>query len=149
MLKHMKTATLTALGGVALGATLFGGIPALAAGNGAGYGGAGLQTGIIQTVSTRDRTCTAFVDADGDGLCDACGSAAGDAHRSCVNYVDRDGDGVCDRCEAASGTRFRNGSGAGYVDADADGIYDNCGTGAVGGHHGHHARGPHGGRGHC
>ena len=35
----------------------------------------------------------AYVDADGDGLCDTCGAAC--------PYVDADGDGLCDTCGAA------------------------------------------------
>ena len=49
----------------------------------------------------------AYVDADGDGVCD---------HRTSCGYVDADGDGVCDRCAAR-----------GYVDADGDGLCDRCG----------------------
>ena len=117
MLKHMRTAIVAALGGVALGATLFGGVPALAAGG--GFGRANLQADLAQAASAQDRACAGYVDADGDGVCDACAAGAG-----CRN-------------------------GAGYIDADGDGICDNYGTGAGGGHHGHHARGHHGGHGRC
>ena len=66
----------------------------------------------------------AFVDADGDGICDnygtnGCGLGAG--------YVDADGDGICDNY----GTNGC-GLGAGYVDADGDGICDNYGTNGCG-----------------
>ena len=166
MLKHVKTAVVAALGGVALGATLFGGVPALAAGG--GFGRTNLQADLAQATSKQDRTCAGYVDADGDGTCDNCGSAARGAHHGCTNYVDEDGNGVCDACttgsgcrngagyvdtdgdgtcdnrEAASGTQHRNC--AGHVDADGNGACDNYGTGAGGGHHGRHASGHHGGR---
>ncbi len=52
-------------------------------------------------------SCCAFVDADGDGVCDN----ASLHHR----FVDEDGDGVCDlHC-------------AGFDDGDGDGVCDLCG----------------------
>lgn len=40
----------------------------------------------------RQGACDAFVDADGDGVCDHCAGADG----QCPGFVDADGDGVCD-----------------------------------------------------
>ena len=73
--------------------------------------------------SCHSGTCQ-YVDADGDGVCDNCGTAC--------RYVDADGDGVCDNC----GTACR------YVDADSNGICDNAGA-CGGSHHGsgHHGSG--------
>ena len=68
----------------------------------------------IGHVGHRQASCR-YLDADGNGVCDNCGAAAG----SCTGYVDADGDGVCDY-------RGANGSGRGFVDADGDGICDNC-----------------------
>ena len=117
MLNKMKSVVVAALGGVALGAALVGAVPALAAGG--GLGRTDLQADLAQAASAQNRTCAV--------------------------YVDTDGDGVCDNREATPGTGRYNGSGTGYVDADGDGVCDNYGTGAGGGHHGHHARGHHGG----
>ena len=36
--------------------------------------------------------CAGYVDADGNGVCDTCGSATG----TCPGYVDTDNNGVCD-----------------------------------------------------
>lgn len=68
--------------------------------------------------------CPAYVDANGDGICDNC--AAGST--SCPGYRDVNGDGVCDNAAASSG----RGACSGFVDANGDGICDNCsGRGAV------------------
>ena len=52
--------------------------------------------------------CHAFADADGDGVCDRCGTHW--AEESGVwrghGYVDEHGDGVCDRCPAPQTARF-------------------------------------------
>ena len=167
MLNKMKSVVVAALGGVALGAALFGAVPALAAGG--GLGRTDLQADLAQAASAQNRTCAVYVDTDGDGICDICGITAGRTHHGCSNFVDGNGDGACDACtagagcrngagyvdadgdgvwdnrEATPGTGRYNGSGTGYVDADGDGVCDNYGTGAGGGHHGHHARGHHGG----
>lgn len=70
-----------------------------------------------------------FVDEDGDGVCDNCGNGRGrgsgfvdeDGDGVCDNFVDEDGDGVCDNAG--------RGRGSGFVDEDGDGVCDNCGTG--------------------
>lgn len=107
--------------------------------------------------------CDAFVDADGDGVCDHCAALAdeaaadgdasvgdvagnGAASGSCPAYADADGDGVCDNCAGADG------SCPGFVDADGDGVCDNYGEGCPG-DRGHGcqngtADGAHHGRGH-
>ena len=51
----------------------------------------------------------AYVDADGDGICDNCDFAHGQGWGG--NFVDQDGDGVCDN--AASGACPRVGAGYG------------------------------------
>ena len=56
-------------------------------------------------------SCNGYVDADGDGVCDACGNAAG----SCGGYVDQDGDGVCDRYgQGGCGKGYGSGHGMGH-----------------------------------
>ena len=120
MQKHTKLTVLATLGAVALGATLIGAVPALAAGNGNGYGRESLQAELSQTTDIGSRGCASFVDVNGDGICDNYESGAG------------------------------RGNGDGYVDADGDGVCDNYGTGAGGGPHGRHGGRHHGGgRGHC
>lgn len=59
--------------------------------------------------------CVAFVDENGDGICDSCGV--------CVGFVDEDGDGICDNWNVNAGTGC--GYGIGYVDENGDGICDN------------------------
>lgn len=39
--------------------------------------------------------CIAFMDENGDGICDICGACAG--------FVDEDGDGICDNWNANAG----------------------------------------------
>ena len=95
----------------------------------------------------RQGSCDAFVDADGDGVCDQCAALADEAAAdggvsagsatdgnaasgSCPAFVDADGDGVCDNCAAADG------SCPGYADADSDGVCDNYGEGCPGAGHG-------------
>ena len=58
-------------------------------------------------VGPADARCDAFIDEDGDGICDNCGNGVG--------FIDEDGDGICDNC----------GNGAGFIDEDGDGICDN------------------------
>lgn len=142
MQKHTKLTVLATLGAVALGATLIGAVPALAAGNGNGYGRESLQAELSQTTDIGSRGCASFVDVNGDGICDNYESGAGNG----AGYIDADGDGICDNY----GTGAGRGNGDGYADADSDGVCDNYGTGAGGGHHGRHGARHHGGgRGHC
>lgn len=61
--------------------------------------------------------CTAYVDADGNGICDNCNAV----HQGC-NYVDENGDGICDNYAAGGRGRY-------CIDADGDGICDNYLTG--------------------
>lgn len=87
----------------------------------------------------RQGSCDAFVDADGDGVCDHCPDG------QCPNYVDGNEDGICDHCAGA------NGQCPGYEDADGDGVCDNYGEGCPGGGHGCRngaAGGAHHGQGH-
>lgn len=90
-----------------LTACLLAGAMALALGTGAALANGGVENGGIAAVAARGRNA-AFVDEDGDGVCDNCGRGAG--------FVDEDGDGVCDNC----------GRGAGFVDEDGDGVCDNA-----------------------
>ena len=82
---------------------------------------------------SRQGTCDAFTDADGDGACDHCAALADETAddeapaASCPGYVDDDGDGVCDNCAGADGQC------PGYKDADGDGLCDNYGEGCPGG----------------
>ena len=69
-----------------------------------------------------DGRCGGYVDADGDGVCDDCGFEAG----ACRGYVDENGDGICDNYADGAGC------GRGYVDADGDGVCDRSGSGACG-----------------
>ena len=63
-----------------------GGMGVAAAGRGQGAGqGAGQGRG-----QGRGQAASAWVDADGDGVCDNMGTGGG------RNWVDEDGDGVCD-----------------------------------------------------
>lgn len=61
-----------------------------------GQGNAFCLSGVCQTSS-----CSNYVDADGDGLCDNCDGSHGVCPTgSCTNYVDADGDGLCDNHSA-------------------------------------------------
>lgn len=61
-----------------------------------GQGNAFCLSGVCQTSS-----CSNYVDADGDGLCDNCDDSHGACQTgSCTNYVDADGDGLCDNHSA-------------------------------------------------
>ena len=61
-----------------------------------GQGNAFCLSGVCQTGS-----CSNYVDADGDGLCDNCDGSHGACQTgSCTNYVDADGDGLCDNHSA-------------------------------------------------
>ena len=117
MKKSTKVTIVTTLGAVALGATIFGAVPAMAAGNAGGRGGS-LQDGLCQAASTMcstitaaddSATCVRFSDTDNDGVCDTCGTS-----HTCRN--DTDGDGVCDVCGGActAGTYAHHGHGTGY-----------------------------------
>lgn len=76
-----------------------------------------------------------YVDADGDGVCDNCGSGYYGRMNGNggANFVDADGDGVCDNCGSGYYGRMNGNRGANFVDADGDGVCDNCGTGSYGG----------------
>ena len=99
MQKHTKLTVLATLGAVALGATLIGAVPALAAGNGNGYGRESLQ--ICDNYGTGAGNGAGYIDADGDGICDNYGTGAGRGNGD--GYVDADGDGVCDNYGTGAG----------------------------------------------
>ena len=101
-----------------------------------------------------------FVDDDGDGVCDTCGSVpnsgVGNQYGNGAmggSFVDEDGDGVCDTCGNVpnSGVGNQNGNGAmgsNFVDADGDGVCDTCGLAPADGTGNQHGRqGNHGGQG--
>ena len=100
MMKKVFLGVLAIVAALSLGTT-----SALAAGPGAG--------------------CT-YKDADGDGICDNCGTyhryRTGSNGRGC-NFVDADGDGVCDNYVA--GQPRGRGCGKNFTDADGDGVCDN------------------------
>jgi hypothetical protein len=94
-----------------------------------------LMVGVSVTADDTPQTPVqrrAFVDADGDGVCDNYatrpGSGTGNGRgRQGAGFVDADGDGVCDN--AVSGYGRGNGQpGSNFVDADGDGVCDNIGT---------------------
>lgn len=94
--------------------------------------GEGLGVAVVRTQGILSEACArAFVDADNDGVCDACGFEAG----ICRGYVDENGDGVCDNYADGGGC------GRGYVDADNDGVCDNYGHGGACGRGGNGAQG--------
>lgn len=91
----------------------------------------------------------AFLDADGDGVCDRSGvmrarkgytADTTGAYSPGPNFVDEDGDGVCDNCDGTPnlyrynyGVQNQEGAmngphspGPNFVDADGDGVCDNC-----------------------
>lgn len=106
----------------------------------------GLGAMVAQAQGVFGQACgRAFVDADGDGVCDnyaqggrGQGYVDTDGNGVCDNYagngggrggyVDADNDGICDNY----GQGLGNGCGRGYVDADNDGICDNYGQNGCG-----------------
>lgn len=126
-------------GTMALGAALFSATPALAANpwtDGATLSSALRQAtdstagaGAMSEANAAERAaarCSGYVDADGDGVCDACGNHAQRGHHGCDALVDDDGDGCCDRCR--------------------DETCDESGIRAGSAHHGHHHGSHHGTR---
>ena len=89
--------------------------------------------------------------------CVASGIQAGCIRPACA-YVDADGDGVCDNYDPATCPGSGQSNGAGFVDADGDGVCDNYdGTACPGSGQGWNGngggqgwgRGHHGGGRHC
>ena len=68
-----------------------------------------------QNVGNRAPAGPAFVDEDGDGICDnyVKGQRRGLGNGTRANFVDADGDGVCDNRGTRSGERLKDGSGKG------------------------------------
>ena len=56
--------------------------------------------------------CGNYVDDNGDGVCDNCGTAC--RHAACGNYVDDNGDGVCDNIGAGGGCHAHHGGRSGH-----------------------------------
>ncbi|HJF65413.1 MAG TPA: hypothetical protein K8U77_04755 [Slackia equolifaciens] len=89
------------------------------------------QATVGSTARGAQATCSGYVDENGDGICDNCGTNSG----SCAGFVDADGDGVCDNygngCYGHGSHGWcQGGACGGYVDADGDGVCDNCGANA-------------------
>ena len=59
----------------------------------------------VYAVSSVDTRCVAFIDEDGDGICDNCGDGIG--------FIDEDGDGIYDNWDAETGRGYGNGGGNG------------------------------------
>jgi len=74
----------------------------------------------------------AFVDEDGDGICDNYveGQGRGLGNGTRANFVDADGDGVCDNQGTRAGERLIDGSGKGKKNGSGD--CDGTGTGRGG-----------------
>ena len=110
-----------------------------------------LLTGCPVSSTDNSKAAYAFIDGNGDGICDTCGQAGdGNGDGVCDNFVDVDRDGICDNQQSharlgqgAHGFIFQDGNGDGqcdmcggqdangdgvcdaFVDADDDGICDN------------------------
>ena len=100
----------------------------------AGHHGGVWNTAATRVCSWADGSCdehTCRNDADGDGVCDICGTAV-----TC--WGDTDGDGVCDTCGTSHTCRN---------DTDGDGVCDVCGCACTAGTYAHHGHGT--GHGHC
>ena len=79
----------------------------------------------------------AFVDADGDGICDNhTGERKGLGLGTRANFVDADGDGVCDNIGSRAGQRFRDGSGNRYGGGTCNGTFDGTAQGRRGSRNG-------------
>ena len=85
-----------------------------------------------QTAGNARPTRPAFVDEDGDGICDNFveGQRKGLGNGTRANFVDADGDGVCDNQGTRSGERLRDGSGKGG--GNGSGNFDGTGRGRGG-----------------
>lgn len=134
------------------------------------FGGAAQASSVIDTGVNTDTAVTQdpiatpagqnFVDEDGDGVCDTCGSIPGmgtysHSGQGAVgsNFVDLDGDGICDDCTPlapadGTGNQYGNGSnggngaaGSNFVDLDGDGVCDTCGTAPADGTGSHYGNG--------
>ncbi len=104
------------------------------------------QATVVRTETTTtatNYTCSYWVDANGDGICDHC--VGGSNYNACSYWVDANGDGICDHCVGGS-----NHNACSYwVDSNGDGICDHCVGGTYSGRSGgHHGGGHHGGRHH-
>ena len=85
-----------------------------------------------QTVENETPARPAFVDEDGDGICDNFveGQRRGLGNGTRANFVDADGDGVCDNKGTRSGERLRDGSGKGGRNGSGDGSGQGLGSGS-------------------
>lgn len=70
-----------------------------------------------ETAVQQSPAVSAFVDENGDGICDNAGS--GQCRGNGQGYVDANNDGICDN----AGNRQN------YIDADGNGVCDNAETG--------------------
>ncbi len=109
-----------------------------------------------ETAVTQNDPGNNFVDEDGDGICDTCGSVPGMGNGSQhgaagSNFVDENGDGICDDGGNIPGTGTGNqhgsGSGTGTGTAPHDGTgnqYGRQGGGKGQGGNGNHGQGSRG-----
>lgn len=68
-----------------------------------------IAPGTAGTAPAQDVNCAAFIDEDGDGVCDNWNSDTG--YGAC--FVDEDGDGVCDYRNSNAGRGYGRGNGCG------------------------------------
>ena len=89
-----------------------------------------LLTGILTTAIVLSiGTTSALAAGSGRGQCGTKSASKNYAETACRYYTDADGDGICDNCGTAV-TGNGNGNRNNYVDADGDGVCDNAGSGA-------------------
>ena len=83
---------------------------ALAAGQGCGRGLSGVHhNGLCNQLHAN----CAYTDANGDGVCDNCGTGLGHCANG-ANFVDANGDGVCDNYGTSAQTQNCHHDGQGY-----------------------------------
>ena len=99
-----------------------------------------LAAGIVLSIGAMTVFASGMHNGQGNAFClsSACPTS------SCTNYVDADGDGLCDSCDGNHGACWTDGC-SNYVDTDGDGLCDNhsanhdgCGNRAAWSGAGHH-----------
>ncbi len=97
-----------------------------------------LLAGCPDNLAEITKAAYAFVDEDGDAVCDTCGQGEdSNGDGVCDNFIDADSDGVCDNRQShlrlgwgPGGYQFRDANGDGQCDmcggqdADGDGVCD-------------------------
>jgi len=90
-------------------------------------------TGCPDNLAEMTKAAYAFVDDDGDTVCDTCGQGAdSDGDGTCDNFIDEDGDGICDNRQSHPRLGWGPG-GYQFRDENGDGLCDLCGNGAANG----------------